>query len=314
MARLVGMALHGLGSMTLGVPNVDATREFYREFGLAETATGTFASSDGGEQLHVVSHPYRRLVSVSLAADDLDDVARIEAAARGKGCAVTRHANGSISVTEPITGLGVAVAVRARVSSEAPTIPPLNAPGNMARNGERAPALFNEGPARPRRLGHVLYTTTDFEGSMRFLIDVLGFKLSDSTPGVIAFLRCSTDHHNIGLINAPVPFFHHSSWQVNGVDEIGQGAQHLLEGDADRSVWGLGRHFLGSNYFWYFRDPAGNYAEYFADLDQIGEDVAWVPGEWEGPKSLYAWGPPVPPDFVHPRDVNEIVDAMKAAG
>jgi Glyoxalase/Bleomycin resistance protein/Dioxygenase superfamily len=179
---------------------------------------------------------------------------------------------------------------------------------------ERLVGLYPQLPAAPRRLGHVLYTTTDFDGSMRFLIDVLGFKLSDSTPGVIAFLRCSTDHHNIGLINAPVPFFHHSSWQVNGVDEIGQGAQHLLEGDADRSVWGLGRHFLGSNYFWYFRDPAGNYAEYFADLDQIGEDVAWVPGEWEGPKSLYAWGPPVPPDFVHPRDVNEIVDAMKAAG
>ena len=28
--------------------------------------------------------------------------------------------------------------------------------------------------------------------------------------------------------------------------------------------WGLGRHFLGSNLFWYFRDPAGNYAEYYA--------------------------------------------------
>ena len=37
----------------------------------------------------------------------------------------------------------------------------------------------------------------------------------------------------------------------------------------DRNVWGLGRHFLGSNLFWYFRDPAGNFAEYYADLDQI---------------------------------------------
>ena len=55
----------------------------------------------------------------------------------------------------------------------------------------------------------------------------------------------------------------------NDVDEIGKGAQNLLAGDPTRSVWGLGRHFLGSNLFWYFRDPMGNYAEYYADLDQI---------------------------------------------
>ena len=72
-----------------------------------------------------------------------------------------------------------------------------------------------------------------------------------------------------------MPFFHHSSWQVNDVDEIGQGAHHLLAVDPSRNVWGLGRHFLGSNLFWYFRDPAGNFAEYFADLDQIGDDDEW---------------------------------------
>ena len=58
------------------------------------------------------------------------------------------------------------------------------------------------------------------------------------------------------------------------------------------SVWGLGRHFLGSNLFWYFRDPAGNFAEYFADLDQIGDDDAWIARDWAPDKSLYAWGPP----------------------
>ena len=31
------MSLHGLAEMTLGVPNVDATKQFYREFGLAES-------------------------------------------------------------------------------------------------------------------------------------------------------------------------------------------------------------------------------------------------------------------------------------
>ncbi|MGZ7011149.1 MAG: VOC family protein, partial [Ilumatobacteraceae bacterium] len=129
--------------------------------------------------------------------------------------------------------------------------------------------------------------------------------------GIIAFLRCSPDHHNVGLINAPVPFFHHSSWQVNDVDEIGQGAQALLAVDPTRDVWGLGRHFLGSNLFWYFRDPAGNFAEYYADLDQIPDDAEWDARDWAPDKALYAWGPPVPKTFVHPADVEEIAAALQ---
>ena len=147
---------------------------------------------------------------------------------------------------------------------------------------------------------------------MRFLQNVLGFELSDVSPGVIAFLRCSEDHHNVGLISSPVPFFHHSSWQVNDVDEIGKGAQNLLAVDPGRSVWGLGRHFLGSNLFWYFRDPSGNFAEYYADLDQIPVAAEWEARQWEPDKALYAWGPPVPTDFVAPSDVEEIAAAIRA--
>ena len=77
----VAMSLHGLAEMTLGVPNVDATKQFYREFGLAEGDSGMFASADGGEQLRIVESPYRRLIEFALAADDPDDIARIRAAA-----------------------------------------------------------------------------------------------------------------------------------------------------------------------------------------------------------------------------------------
>ena len=73
-------------------------------------------------------------------------------------------------------------------------------------------------------------------------------------------------------------------------------------------VGSTGRHFLGSNYFWYFRDPAGHMAEYFADLDQIDDDE-WTTGEWGAEKSLYSWGPPVPKDFVEPPDIEELSTA-----
>ena len=306
------MTVHGLAEMTLGVPNVDATRQFYREFGLAESDNGMFATADGGDQLRIVETPYRQLVEFALAADDADDIARIRSAAAAHDIVVIDHDDGSISMREPIVGISAKVTVRPRIVQAEPyNWKAMNSPGNAARSGTRAPAIFDQGPARPRKLGHVLYTTTDFDASIRFLTDVLGFKVSDTSAGMIAFLRCSPDHHNVGLINAPVPFFHHSSWQVNDVDEIGQGAQALLAVDPTRDIWGLGRHFLGSNLFWYFRDPAGNFAEYYADLDQIPEDAEWDAQDWAPDKALYAWGPPVPKTFVHPSDVEEIAAALQ---
>jgi hypothetical protein len=91
------------------------------------------------------------------------------------------------------------------------------------------------------------------------------------------------------------------------VDEIGRAATALLERDPARHVWGLGRHHIGSNFFWYLKDPAGNFTEYYADLDCIVDDQLWSPGVWEGMRSLYSWGPPVPASFLAPDDLAELM-------
>jgi hypothetical protein len=72
-------------------------------------------------------------------------------------------------------------------------------------------------------------------------------------------------------------------------------------------VWGLGRHHVGSNFFWYLRDPAGNFSEYYSDLDCIVDEQLWKPGVWEGSRGLYSWGPPPPPSFVHPEDLADLM-------
>ena len=306
------MALHGLADMTLGVREVERVAGFYTQFGLQSTANGGLATQDGGEQMRIVSHRFRRLLEVTVAADDTDDIERLRRAAEAHDVHVSEHGDGSVSVVEPNVGLRIKVAIRPRLTQGRAPTPEQNAPAYVARPGERAPAIFRSGPAAPRRLGHVLYGTPDIEGSTRFLTEVIGFRLSDASPGIIAFLRCSPDHHNIGLMSCPVPFFHHSSWQVNDVDEIGQGAHHMMSEFDGCSVWGLGRHFLGSNLFWYLRDPAGNFAEYYADLDQIMDDDAWVARNWEPDKSLYAWGPAVPQEFLSPPDLDEIAAAIAA--
>lgn len=72
-------------------------------------------------------------------------------------------------------------------------------------------------------------------------------------------------------------FLHHTSWEVDDVDEIARGARSLLENHPERHIWGPSRHWVGANYFYYFRDPSGHSSEYFSHMDRITEDEAWKP-------------------------------------
>ena len=65
----------------------------------------------------------------------------------------------------------------------------------------------------------------------------------------------------------------------------------------------LGRHAIGSNYFWYLRDPAGNFAEYSSDLDVIVDQEAWKVASSLAVAGLSSWGPPVPREFLAPDDI-----------
>jgi catechol 2,3-dioxygenase-like lactoylglutathione lyase family enzyme len=300
------MALHQLSSITIGVPNVEETCRYYAEFGLTRRCA-TFSTIDGGEQLRIVESPTRRLIELCIGADDPDDVARVSDQLSRLDVAIERDPI-SVSALESHSGARVVVKVHPRVTQEPAPIEPTNGPGCTHRGNGRAPGILRQERVRPRKLGHVVIGTPDAEASRRFFVDGIGFKVSDEVRGLAAFIRCSTDHHNLLLQPAPVPFLHHTSWQVDDVDEVGRGAMTMLEGHPERHVWGLGRHFIGSNFFWYLRDPAGNFSEYYSDMDSITDDQLWTPGMWEPSlRALYAWGPDVPPSMLEPDDLAELM-------
>lgn len=296
------MALHGLGKVTLGVPNVDETIAYYTEFGLDHHGNGVFATVNGGEQLEIVDAPTRRLVEMSVAADDADDIAAITHRLQKLGVPI-EHDGASVRVIEPITGTRVRVAIRPRIIIE-PAVPrtPYNGPGRIDRWG-RAPFTTRTEPVRPRKLGHAVLGSTDLATTMTFFTEGLGFKISDYMGDKAAFMRCSAEHHNVLVMAAPVNFMHHTSWQVDDIDEVGRGAHAMLEDHPERHIWGLGRHYAGANFFWYLKDPAGNFSEYYSDMDAIPEDELWSPQVLEGLQGMFAWGPPPPPSFLEPDDL-----------
>jgi catechol 2,3-dioxygenase-like lactoylglutathione lyase family enzyme len=300
------VALHQLSSITIGVPNVEDTRRYYAEFGLSRNGA-SFSTRDGGEQLRIIESPTRRLIELCIGADDPDDVARVSDQLSRLGVAIERDPT-SVSALEIHSGARVVVKVLPRLTQEPAAREPINGPGYTQRPNGRAPGILREEPIRPRKLGHVVIGTPDAEASQRFFVDGVGFKVSDEVRGLAAFIRCSSDHHNLLLQPAPMAFLHHTSWQVDDVDEVGRGAMTMLEGHPERHVWGLGRHFIGSNFFWYLRDPAGNFSEYYSDMDSITDDQLWTPGMWEPSlRALYAWGPDVPPSMLEPDDLADLM-------
>ncbi|KAA2253842.1 dioxygenase [Solihabitans fulvus] len=305
------MALHGLGKVTIGVPDVAENIAYYAEFGLTHLGGGAFATSDGGEQLAIVHAPTRRLVELSVAADDRDDIAAIARRLRHRELTVEQDGD-RLRVVEPVTGTVVRVAVRPRIVFAPTPATPYNGPGRIDRWG-RAPFTTRTEPVRPRRLGHAVFGSTDLATSMAFFTEGLGFKVSDHIGDQAAFLRCSTDHHNVLLMAAPVNFLHHTSWQVNDIDDIGRAAQSMLEDHPERHVWGLGRHYAGANFFWYLRDPAGNFSEYYSDMDTVPEDDLWSPEVLHGLRGLCAWGPPPPPSFLEPEDLAALMVGAHSA-
>ena len=215
----------------------------------------------------------------------------------------------SVTAVEKATGVRATVEVAPRLNQPVTAATRYNGPGRLERLGCRAPGVLRTDRVMPRKLGHVVIGTTDLAVTQSFFTDGLGFKVSDLIKDAGAFLRCSTDHHNVLVLKAPLSFLHHTSWQVDDIDDVGRGATAMLQNHPDRHVWGLGRHHAGSNFFWYLKDPAGNFSEYYSDMDCIVDDQLWTPETLEGARGLFNWGPPPPPSFLAPEDLGALMAA-----
>lgn len=296
------MAVRALLHYALEVPDQRVGQTFYRQFGLVEVAGRDDVVRFRPAPLErpavwLYPGPRKRLHHLAFGAPG-DAFQAVRESIRRAGVQEVdppRGApDGGLWIRDPD---GHAVNIRPEVAPEPPPDPPLavNTPGRAARVARRGCPEGLE--ARPRRLGHVLLFTPDLERQVEFYVRVLGLRLSDRARSVVAFLRCTTDHHNLAFLASRAPGFHHGSFEVGSVDEIAVGAERMRAAGFEQG-WGLGRHVIGSNYFYYARDPWGSFAEYFHDIDYIPEDCAWQPRDFPEADALYRWGPPPPPYFV----------------
>jgi len=312
------MALTSLLDLEITVPDPGELEAFWNRRGMRTTGTATLGTRDRVSQLRLREGGYRHVSELRIACEseaDLDDIAR---RLERLGVSAARH-DGALRCADPILDHDVVIEVAEAAPLTPAPVRELNGPGERVRANRRSSAAVRDADIAPRRVGHVVFGSTDVAASRDFYRDGLGFKISDTVAdGIGYFLRCSTDHHNMLLMPAPVPCLNHYAVEMNDFDAIGLAGSDVVSERPESSVYGIGRHVIGSNLFWYLLDPAGGMFELFSDMDQIVDDEQWDDEErrddWN-PFTIASWEPgPSKPDFFLPTDIDAIAKGRDAAG
>jgi catechol 2,3-dioxygenase-like lactoylglutathione lyase family enzyme len=272
-------------------------------------------------QLRIAEGTYRHMSEMHMSCATEQDLAEIAARIGEMGVAST-IAGSRLTCIDPVFQHRVVIDVTAPHPLTPAQERAWNHAGTRGRIDARADAVVEATPRPPRRLGHVVLGTPRFAEATAFYIDGLGFKVSDQfLNGVATFGRIETDHHNLLIQPAPTSYINHYALEMDDIDAIGKAGQAVMAERPDANVVGVGRHFLGSNVFWYLTDPSGTMFELFSDIDQIIDDEAWerdhCKRDWlgsDGPAPIAVWGPPEPETFLNPVDLPIIGAAREALG
>ena len=296
------VGVHSIERWVMSVPNLDDAVRFYTAFGLDVRRPA------GRVDLYTYGHPHcwgsivegpaKKLeyLSLGIYAED-EPVFRQRVDEQGLAWEPHRAGGqGGLWLRDP-DGVCLNLVVAPKVSPSRKSLH--TAPADVPPGRGAAPARSNAATVKPRHLSHVLRFTPDVPRMVAFCRDVLGLRLSDHSADVIAFMHGAhgSDHHLLAFAKSRAPGLHHTSWDVGSLDEVGRGSEQMRNAGYGEG-WGVGRHVIGSNYFYYVRDPWKSWAEYSFDIDYVPHDLDWPAADHPLEDSLYVWGPPVHPEFI----------------
>jgi 2,3-dihydroxy-p-cumate/2,3-dihydroxybenzoate 3,4-dioxygenase len=144
------------------------------------------------------------------------------------------------------------------------------------------PKPFTPTLAKIQRLGHVVWTTPNYDKAIAFFADVLNFAESDSIGEGITFFRAFPNpyHHGIGVARGKRNQFHHLNFMVTEIDDVGRGLARFKSRNVP-VVFGPGRHPASTSVFLYFLDPDGLTLEYSYGMEEFPEEGARRPRRLE---------------------------------
>jgi catechol 2,3-dioxygenase-like lactoylglutathione lyase family enzyme len=271
-----------------GAPDLDVMQRFAADFGLVLTARENDSlyhrGSDPSPYIHVTElgdAGFRGVAFEAASADDLIAASKlggaspVEKIAAPGGGQVVRFTDPDGYQVEIVHGREELAVL------PVPTSSGVNRGSERQRVGSvhRAPS----GPSSVKRLGHAGVRVADFRRSEEWYKSRFGFLSSDEIylgeheNIVAAFMRCDrgdeySDHHTFVCVGMGEPGLDHVAFEVEDVDALMAGHDHLASDDGYEHHAGIGRHVLGSQIFDYWCDPWGHVVEHFTDGDLLNAD------------------------------------------
>jgi len=294
-------------------PSLDEAEEFLSKFGMVRSERTKdrlyMRGTDPDHHIHVTHLGPSKFVGLAFFVESEDDL---------KKFAKTPGASGIENIDEPGGGKRVRIndphGYQMEVICGMQMLQPLPTRRAVLNWGEdklrRAGELMRlaRGPSQVKRIAHAVIMTQNAKEKTRWYREMFGFVPSDevyagSKENIIAtFSRCDrgetyVDHHVFLCLEGPKVGLNHLSFEVQSIDDVMLGHEHLKQAGKYQHVWGIGRHVLGSQIYDYWKDPWGRVHEHWTDTDVLNVHTRpnLLPAE-EGLSSQ--WGERVPEEFI----------------
>jgi catechol 2,3-dioxygenase-like lactoylglutathione lyase family enzyme len=295
-------------------PDLDKEEEFLRHFGMVRSERTKKAlymrGTDPNHHLHVTELGEPRFIGLAFYAkseEDLERATRIEGASQVES--IDEPGGGKrVRLKEPN---GYQIEILHGVAS-VDTIPVARQAINwreerFVRRGDVMRVAA--GPAHVKRIGHGVFGSPKVKETVAWFRKNLGLICSDDVYAgpkeniIGSFNRADcgdeyVDHHIFFCAMNERAGLNHLSYEVEDIDDVMLGHEHLKSVGKYEHMWGIGRHLLGSQIYDYWADPWGRVHEHWTDSDRLnarnGSNLLSVE---EGFRSQWGAGPPE--KFIH---------------
>jgi len=273
-----------LAYIRLQAPDLDKAEEFLVDFGLVRAERTRdrlyMRGSDAAPFLHVTHRGEPRFLGTGWYAPGGDALKAATALPSATGIETVDELGGGqrVRLTDPDGFKVELVQGQHRVEPLAVEETLLNFGwAGLRRAGTEQ--RFPRRPSRVKRIAHYVLTTPQVVRAIAWYREALGLVCSDDiyvddkANIVGSFNRCDrgadyVDHHVFFCRTGPLAGLNHISFEVQDIDDVMLGHEHLVA-KGYRHMWGVGRHYLGSQIFDYWCDPWGRVHEHWTDSDRL---------------------------------------------
>lgn len=140
-------------------------------------------------------------------------------------------------------------------------------------------------------LGHVNFVVDNYNDTLDFYVNTLGFQISDYRPASrgwpVAFLSCDPRHHSYGIVDSgnTGTMLDHLMFEVDDLADVGRCYDKVWDGVAPLSLT-LGKHWNDMMTSFYMEAPSGFDIEYGFGGRRIDRDT-WTTVQFN---SACIWG------------------------